>query len=228
MIDDRRGGEPRVGAAQRRRHLRMAHGHAAHMHFVDDRVMPGRARRAVIAPGERGIDDAALGRAGGAVTFVERQVQLRVGGVVAEVRIAPAHPPRQQPRIRFDQQFVGIEAVAALRIVRAVAAIAVQQAGTRLGQVAVPDLVGVFVQRDALHFVPTGGIEEAQLHLGRVFREQRKVDAFAIPGGAARIGIARPDRRHCGDRNSTPSGGRVSVRECGRPCVLWSSAITAP
>ena len=89
-----------------------------------------------------------------------------------------------------------------------------------LGQVAVPDLVGVFLEFDALDFVTPAGIEQAQFHPGRVFREQREVDAFAVPGRAARIRISRPDRRHCGDRSRTPKGGRINVRECGRPWVL--------
>jgi hypothetical protein len=50
-----------------------------------------------------------------------------------------------------------------LRLIRTVHAIAVQLAGPRFGQIAVPDLVGLLAQRDALQLATAAVIEQAQL-----------------------------------------------------------------
>ncbi|MNW13164.1 hypothetical protein D3C71_2110330 [compost metagenome] len=52
------------------------------------------------------------------------------------------------------------------------------------------DLVSVFGQFDALEFLFAGGVEQAQLDLGGVGREQGEVDAQAIPVGAEGKGQA--------------------------------------
>ena len=79
-----------------------------------------------------------------------------------------------------------------LRLVGAVHAVAVDRAGPRVGQIAVPDLVGVFGQLDALELALAVVVEQAELDLGRVGREQREIDAEPVPGGAERKG--RPSR----------------------------------
>ena len=67
-----------------------------------------------------------------------------------------------------------VEAVAVLGPIRAVHAVAVEQPGPRFGQVAVPDLVGVLRERDALDFAPALRIEEAELDfLSRAARTAR-------------------------------------------------------
>ena len=99
--------------------------------------------------------------------------------------------------IRVDQQFVGVEAVTVFRLVGAVHAVAVHQPRVRVGQVAVVDLVGVFGQLYALEFLLASGVEQAQLDLGGVGREQGKVDPKAIPGGAEGEGHAFADARWC-------------------------------
>jgi len=48
----------------------------------------------------------------------------------------------------------------------------------------VPDLVGIFGQFDALDLPLALGIEQAQLDLAGVRREQGEIGALAIPGGA--------------------------------------------
>ena len=167
VIDDRRGGESGVGAAQVRRHFGVAHRQSAHVRLVDDGVVPGNTRRTVIAPGEGGIDHAALRRAGRAVAAVEGQVRLGVPGAIAEVRVAPLQRSLQVLGVGLDQELVRIETVAALGIVRPVHAIAVQQARTCLRKVDMPVVVGALAQLDALDFVPAGTVEQAQLDLGR-------------------------------------------------------------
>ena len=61
IVDHRRAGEPGVRAAERRRHVRVQDGEAAHVRFVDHRLVPRHVRAPVVAPGERGVDHLALG-----------------------------------------------------------------------------------------------------------------------------------------------------------------------
>src|SRR5690606_28836281 len=103
--------------------------------------------------------------------------------------------------------------------VGAVHAVAIDEPGARLRQVAVPDLVGALVERDAPDLVASVVVEQAQLDQQRVAREQREVDAFAVPGGAQRIRPARP--RAIGHRTSfsttVDSAGSVSDSDQGCP-----------
>lgn len=63
-------------------------------------------------------------------------------------------------RIGDEQQLVGIGAVALGRRVRALHAIAVKRAGADIGQVAVPNLIGVFTQLDARYLLLAVLIEQ--------------------------------------------------------------------
>src|SRR5690606_37443650 len=64
-----------------------------------------------------------------------------------------------------------------------------------LGQVAMPDLVGLPAHVDTLYLAPPLRVENADLNLLGVFREQCEVHAFPGPGGSQRIGLAGPDFR---------------------------------
>jgi hypothetical protein len=63
-----------VGAAQTLRNVRVALREPAHVHLVDDRVVPRRARRPIVAPRERGIHDGREGRQRGVVARVHGEV----------------------------------------------------------------------------------------------------------------------------------------------------------
>ncbi|ESW38747.1 hypothetical protein O164_16040 [Pseudomonas taiwanensis SJ9] len=90
-------------------------------------------------------------------------------------------------------------------------AVAVDQPWVSVRQVAVVDLVGVFGELDAFDFVLAGGVEQAQLDLGGIGREQGKVDPKAIPGGAEGEGQAFADTRR-GDRAGFLRGAGGSWR----------------
>ncbi len=57
--------------------------------------------------------------------------------------------------VRVQQQFIVVEAVTGVGRIRPMHAIAIQLAGTCVGQIAVPDLVGIFGERDALLLAAT-------------------------------------------------------------------------
>ncbi|MCY1418087.1 hypothetical protein D9M71_336340 [compost metagenome] len=164
--------QPGEGAAQVLGHRRVAHADAAQVGLVDQGAVPGGAHALLRAPGEGRVDDLALGHEGGAVAFVEAEVGVLRADHVAEQRFRPAQPAHQLLGVGIDQQLVGVEAVSGVGLVGAVHPVAVDLSRMGVGQVAVPDLVGVFGQVDALQFGLAGGVEQAQLDLGGVGREQ--------------------------------------------------------
>ncbi len=103
----------------------------------------------------------------------------------------PARRPPDDARVRIEQDFRRVEAMAARGIPRAEHAIAVQLARPDAGQIRVPDPIGALGERDADPLAGrVGRIEEAQMDGGRVLREQGEVDAGAVPRCAKGRGCA--------------------------------------
>jgi len=200
VIEHRRRREPGIGAAKLRRHIGVKLGEALDVQLVDHRILPRRARWCVVVPGESGIDDPALRHSRRAVARVERKILALVPDAVAEVRIAPPHLADDLARVRVEQQLVRVEAVALLGCIRTVHSVAVQHAGPRLRQVAVPHEVGALGHVDALDFAPTLRVEDAELHALGVLGVEREVDAFAVPGRAEGRGRSAPHRRNASKR----------------------------
>src|SRR5689334_3605437 len=93
-----------------------------------------------------------------------------------------------------------------LRRIRAAHAIAVQLSGSDLGQIEVPDLVGLFPQGDTRHLLRRVWlVEETQLHAYGIFGEERKIDARAVPRGAERIRLSWPSFHISSSRSVTAS-----------------------
>ncbi len=67
----------------------MTHGEAAHMHFIDNALMPGSMRRRIQPPGIGGIDDFTFGQESGAVPAIKRQILLIIAHDVTKQRIMP-------------------------------------------------------------------------------------------------------------------------------------------
>src|SRR6267143_5031389 len=105
----------------------MALREALDVKLVDHAVLPRRMRRAIVAPAEGGVDDLAAPE-------------------------ARADLADDQLRVRVKQQLARVEAMAAL--LRAVHPVGVEQAGARVGQVAMPDEVGALAQLHALELAP--------------------------------------------------------------------------
>ncbi len=132
---------------------------------------------------------------------------------VAEQRLRPFQFTDQLLGVRVDQQFVVVEAMAVLRIVRTINTVAVDQPRVSVGQIAVVDLVGVFRKLDTLQLHFTGRIEQAEFDFGGVGREQGEVDAQTVPAGTERKGKPFTNARR--------GAGRIIVRSGAFIC-RWS------
>ncbi len=196
MRDRRLRGKPGVGAAQILAHLGVELREALDVHFVDDRLVPGHARPAPVVafPVERLVDDDRLRDRGRVVALVD--VQVGVVAAVGHVREGArgAVPDRALDRLRVgvDEQLGGVEPVPLLRRVRAVDAVAVALAGADPRHVAVPVPGGALGELDARLRVVA--VEQAELDALGVLGEEREVRPVAVPRGAERERLSRPDR----------------------------------
>ncbi len=214
VIGDFRSCQAGVGATQGLRHPGMPHREAAYMGLVDDGVFPGRPASRGASPSEGRIDDAALEIELGAVALVEGEVVVRFH-LVAEQGGVPLELSDGLPGVGVEQQLVGIEAVAGGRLVGAMDAVTVDRARSRIRQIAVPDLVGVLRQHDALDLALAGGVEQAELDFCRMRREQGEIDAQAIPRGAERMGQTFRESRTAQGRGNGAGSIQVASRDKG-------------
>ncbi|MNM73230.1 hypothetical protein D3C81_849500 [compost metagenome] len=243
VVDKARVAQRGEGAAQVGQQVVAQHRQAAHVGFIDDGGGPRHRGRSVVAPVEACVDHHRLGHALGAVAAVRREVAARALQAVAEQHVGPAHRPAQLARVRVQQQLVRVEAVPVRGIVGAVRAVAVQRAERRVGQVAVPDLVGAFRQRQACQFLAAVLGEQAQVEARGMRREHREVDPQPVPVGAQGVRLAgqQPVREGSGHvvapcspsawpgrSTSVASGGSVSASEAGWPCEGTSAAVAMP
>ena len=131
------------------------------MGLVDHHVRPGHRGRPVVGPVEALIGHHALHDAGRTVAPIEGQVGPRRVHPIAVECVGVAHLAGETAGIGVEQQFVGIEPMARLRLVGTMRAVAVDQARPGIRQVPVPDLVGAFRQVEACDLPSARGIEEA-------------------------------------------------------------------
>jgi hypothetical protein len=123
---------------------------------------------------------------GGAVALIEGGVVTRFH-LIAEDGWVPFQIAGMGAGIGVQQQLVVVEAMPILGLVGAMDAIAIDLARPDAADPAMEDLVGVFGQLDALQLRAAIGVEQADLDLGGIGREQREVHALPVPGGAARM-----------------------------------------
>src|SRR5205823_5887525 len=124
-------------------------------------------------------------------------------------RIAPAHRADYAASVRIEQQLVRVETMSLFGSIRAMNAVAVQQARSRFGQIAVPHHVGTFGERKTLQLATAARVEDDEIDAGRVRRVQREVHAATVPGRAERIRTAWPNNAwYCHAALSGPGAGR--------------------
>ena len=128
----------------------MLHREALDVGLVDHAVGQRRVRRAVVLPVEARVDDDALRDRRRVVGVVRRQVVVLAArrDVRVDVALVEQDRPVDRLRVRVQQQLGGVEAMAALRVVGPVDAVAVALAGVHAGQVAVPVERGALGQLD--------------------------------------------------------------------------------
>ena len=193
VLDGRLRGHARVGAAQLLGHVGMALGEALDVQLVDQCFVPGCPRRMVVAPGEGAVDHRRQRREGGAVALVAGQIGVGVTDLVTEQAIVPAQVAADGLGEGIENELVRIEAVTLLRLIGSVDPVAVELSGLDVGQVGVPDLIGLFAQADALRLRRRlGRIEQAQFHFGGVLGEEREVNSLPVPRCAQRKGLPWP------------------------------------
>ena len=235
VIDDGVVRQPQERPADPVGNLGLTHAHATNVALVDDRLVPGDSRKAVVAPRERVVHDHALGHASRAVPGVEDLILLGVSDPVSEHDVARFDLAADRFGVGIEQELVKVEPVTFLGCVRPIDPESVELAGLYVGQVAVPDQVGSLSKRD-----PVGGrrvvrpVEKTELDTGRMLGEDREVDAFAVPRRTLRIGPAGPDpnARHASAslagplfRKTQARGGSVRDRQEGRPWApVWSDS----
>ena len=181
VLDDRRRCDTGVGAAQLLGHVGMQHGHAAHVRFVDDRLVRLVGRTVLAGPIECRIDDRRQRRERRTVAVVEGQIAVRMSQGVAEQLVRPLELASYRLRVGVEQQFVRIETQAPGGLVRSVHPVPVQLAGRDVRQIDVPGAAGALANAYSL-LAAAGLVEETQLHRIGTLGEQREVHSTAIPG----------------------------------------------
>ena len=159
----------------------------------------GVAGRLSVPPIEGVIDHRRLRHSPRVIPKITRQIFVRVADHVTKHFVRPIHLAGDRLCVRIDEQLRAVETHPALRIVRAVNAIAVKLSRLDIRKKNVPDLVCLLRQRDAnvfLRCVKT--IEEAEIDRRGRLGKERKIYAVAQPRRSERIGIAQPNfyRRH--------------------------------
>src|SRR5688572_26142071 len=97
-------------------------------------------------------------------------------------------------RVRIEHELVRIEAVARVRRIGPVHAVAIELPGVHVRQIPVPDHVRLLLQRNRQRFdLGVDRIEQAELDSRRMLGEHREVHADTVPGRAKRRRRARPD-----------------------------------
>ena len=176
ILDARFAGQAGVGAAQCFRNGFVEFGKATDMDLINDRIRERRLRRTIVLPVKALIDHDRLRHAGRRVLVVADQI---VAGrhVVRKDGRFPVHLAGECLRVRIDQQLVGIEAKAGLRLPWPLDAIAVSLARLDVANHAMPHERRALSQRHAVDLVACL-VEEANRDSGGVFRKQGKVGSF--------------------------------------------------
>src|SRR5262245_12270058 len=159
MIDHRRCRKAAIRTAPSGRHILAKLSQPLDVGFVDDRVLPGDRRSTFFAPCERFVDHHALWNSTSVVPPIEREVGARAAGAIPEMRVTPDEAPCELFGIGIDEQLVRIEAQSALGLIRAMNPVTVELSRHDIVEVAVPDVLCAFWQRDALNLAPTMAVK---------------------------------------------------------------------
>ena len=119
------------------------------------------------------VDHDRLRHSPGVIAKILRQIFLLAADDVTEHLIRPVHLSGDRLRVRIEKKFRTIEAQPALRIVRTGNAETVELSRPHIRQKHVPDLIGVFGDRDAnVFFGGLDAVEQAKINTGRRARKK--------------------------------------------------------
>src|SRR5688572_21238270 len=198
------------------RHSGMTLRESAYVRLINNRVLPRDEVLSPFAvPVEVRIDHYALRYERRAVSRIEAEIFVFVPDGVAETGVVPLQRAGMGPRARVEQQLVGVEAMSCIRLVWPVHAVTVDGAGADVAHVSVPDLVRKLRKDDALAFGLAVRIEQAELDLRGVSREEREVRPGPVPHRATRKGHAAPRGRQLDIAHGSPALQRAFLAEGG-------------
>src|SRR5581483_6983515 len=133
---------------------------SADVRLVDDRPVPGHpARPGLALPIEVRIHDDALGHEWRTVARIKAQIVTLGTDGIAKARGVPLQLTDVPARIGVQDQLVRIEAMTRLGLVRPMDPKAVYGRRVNIRNVAVPELIGIFRQHQALELLRAPGIE---------------------------------------------------------------------
>src|SRR6185312_15664236 len=101
----------------------------------------------------------------------------RRADAIAEQRVGPVELAHDLLGVGVEQQLVVVEAMAAFGRIVAMNAIAINEARLRVGQIAVPDLVGPFRQFMPRDLTATRRVEDAEFDAFGMRREDGEINA---------------------------------------------------
>ena len=191
VLDDRGVRHAGVGAAHLLRDIGVRHRRALDVGLVDDGIVVGDFRRAVVGPVEEGVDDDRGHRVAEAVFLVASGARVLGVDVVGEERGVTVEFSVVGAGVGIDQQLVRVAALARAWVVRAVDAVSVTLSRLDGGEVAVPDVGVDLFHVDAL--LVAGFVDQAEFHFFRHVGEEGEVGACAVIRGSEGVGLARPD-----------------------------------
>src|SRR5438128_1918388 len=115
--------------------------------------MPRSTKSAVLAPRECRIDRDRERGVWRAIPFIERHVLVLIAHLVTKYRVVPAQIAANRFRVGIKQYLIRIETQSIGRIIRTVDSIAVQLPRQNLGQVGMPDQIGLMAERNPACFL---------------------------------------------------------------------------
>ena len=198
--------QPGVGPSQLGRDVRVAHGEALDVDFVDDRVGVQAPGPLVVVPGELRVHDQAAGHVPGGVQGARLG---RVGRVLAEHLGPERDRPGHRLGVGVEQQLGRVAPQAPVRVPGAADPVPVGLARADAGHERMPD-VGVIIRDRDLGF-GAGRVEQAQRDTigdGRGDREVRARHCPARSPGVAPSGNGQPG-------SAVPGRASGAVRAAG-------------
>lgn len=152
---------------------------------------------AIVAPGKSRIHDRPEGGEGSAIPLVTGEVLGGVANAIGEHGVRPVRCSDNRFSVRINENLVRIEPMPLLRSVGTMNTESVELVGLDVRDVAVPDHVGQFGERETDRLaLRAHGVEQTEFDFRRVLGKQGEVCSSTVPGRSQRKRLPRPDQSH--------------------------------